>query len=277
MEVKKMNENSPASSNSSSSSSATSSNFTFEGDFLPIDLPHNWFASQIEQITQKIQDLLPQHNAAVVCLQQVFDEVNLLQDENLNLKALTINLEFLVSAAEREILSEISCPIPAGVNQVSDEKTTTDPVPRGGVVPKISVRSKTVSAMNKIINNQAVVGDSNSSNAPATTGSKPLHRLRLTAKSSKDGEQGEEIELEVYKQGMTKTELCKNWEETGECPYGDRCQFAHGVKELRPVIRHPKYKTTICRMITNGGTCPYGHRCHFRHAIDPNEEKEVVL
>ncbi|KAL0733762.1 hypothetical protein Bca4012_009972 [Brassica carinata] len=41
-------------------------------------------------------------------------------------------------------------------------------------------------------------------------------------------EEEEEIELEVYNQGMTKTELCNKWQETGTCPYGDHCQFAHG-------------------------------------------------
>uniref|UniRef100_A0A0D3GB54 C3H1-type domain-containing protein n=1 Tax=Oryza barthii TaxID=65489 RepID=A0A0D3GB54_9ORYZ len=77
------------------------------------------------------------------------------------------------------------------------------------------------------------------------------------------------LEFEVYNQGMFKTELCNKWEETGACPYGDQCQFAHGVAELRPVIRHPRYKTQVCRMVLAGGVCPYGHRCHFRHSITP--------
>ncbi|KAJ1566871.1 mRNA decay activator protein zfp36, partial [Cladochytrium tenue] len=39
-----------------------------------------------------------------------------------------------------------------------------------------------------------------------------------------------------------KTEMCKLWEETRSCRYGDRCQFAHSPEELRPVARHPKWK-----------------------------------
>lgn len=77
------------------------------------------------------------------------------------------------------------------------------------------------------------------------------------------------LEFEVYNQGMLKTELCNKWEETGDCPYGDHCQFAHGIAELRPVIRHPRYKTDVCRMVLAGIVCPYGHRCHFRHSITP--------
>ncbi|KAF8113638.1 hypothetical protein N665_0047s0044 [Sinapis alba] len=79
------------------------------------------------------------------------------------------------------------------------------------------------------------------------------------------------LELEVYRQGMTKTELCNKWQQTGACPYADNCQFAHGVDELRPVIRHPRYKTEVCRMIVTGATCPYGHRCHFRHSLTDQE------
>ena len=85
---------------------------------------------------------------------------------------------------------------------------------------------------------------------------------------SRGKRQEEEAEgIEVNKQGSFKTELCNKWRETGECPYGPQCQFAHGVEELRPVIRHPRYKTEVCRMVLAGVACPYGHRCHFLHAV----------
>jgi len=62
-----------------------------------------------------------------------------------------------------------------------------------------------------------------------------------------------------------KTELCRAYEERGLCRYGDRCQFAHGVAELRALQRHPKYKTELCRTYHTAGFCPYGARCHFVH------------
>nr|GMC97028.1 zinc finger CCCH domain-containing protein 14-like [Ipomoea batatas] len=83
----------------------------------------------------------------------------------------------------------------------------------------------------------------------------------------------EALEFEVFNQGMLKTELCNKWQETGECPYGENCQFAHGIKELRPVIRHPRYKTEVCRMVLAGDNCPYGHRCHFRHSIATDQDR----
>ncbi|XP_046665069.1 protein TIS11 isoform X1 [Homalodisca vitripennis] len=62
-----------------------------------------------------------------------------------------------------------------------------------------------------------------------------------------------------------KTELCRPFEESGECKYGDKCQFAHGGHELRNLVRHPKYKTELCRTFHTVGFCPYGPRCHFIH------------
>ncbi|XP_057491217.1 zinc finger CCCH domain-containing protein 14-like isoform X2 [Actinidia eriantha] len=79
------------------------------------------------------------------------------------------------------------------------------------------------------------------------------------------------LEFEVYNQGMFKMELCNKWQRTGQCPYGDNCQFAHGITELRPVIRQPRYKTEICRTVLAGDECPYGHRCHFRHTLTEAE------
>ncbi|KFB52417.1 AGAP010954-PA-like protein [Anopheles sinensis] len=53
-----------------------------------------------------------------------------------------------------------------------------------------------------------------------------------------------------------KTELCRPYEEAGECKYGDKCQFAHGMQELRNLQRHPKYKTELCRTFHSVGFCP---------------------
>ncbi|NXG09176.1 TISD protein, partial [Sakesphorus luctuosus] len=65
-----------------------------------------------------------------------------------------------------------------------------------------------------------------------------------------------------------KTELCRPFEESGACKYGEKCQFAHGFHELRSLTRHPKYKTELCRTFHTIGFCPYGPRCHFIHNAD---------
>ncbi|KAH6827811.1 hypothetical protein C2S53_017170 [Perilla frutescens var. hirtella] len=88
----------------------------------------------------------------------------------------------------------------------------------------------------------------------------------------KGGKKEQAVEVEVFNQGMFKTELCNKWQQTGACPYRENCQFAHGIDELRPVLRHPRYKTEVCRMVLNGVSCPYGHRCHFRHTLTEQEQ-----
>ncbi|CAB3398051.1 unnamed protein product [Caenorhabditis bovis] len=64
---------------------------------------------------------------------------------------------------------------------------------------------------------------------------------------------------------LYKTELCRSWMDHGRCNYGERCQYAHGESEKRPVPRHPKYKTEACQSFHQTGYCPYGPRCHFIH------------
>ncbi|PUZ41444.1 hypothetical protein GQ55_9G505900 [Panicum hallii var. hallii] len=101
-------------------------------------------------------------------------------------------------------------------------------------------------------------------------------RLRVRASPAKEDTGGKEkddgeVEMEAYGQGALKTELCNKWER-GACPYDGRCRFAHGMEELRPVIRHPRYKTLACQLFAAASGCPYGHRCHFRHSLPSTAE-----
>ncbi|MGH0131986.1 UNVERIFIED_CONTAM: hypothetical protein FKN15_078288 [Acipenser sinensis] len=70
-----------------------------------------------------------------------------------------------------------------------------------------------------------------------------------------------------------KTELCTRYTETGTCKYADKCQFAHGLQELRAPSRHPKYKTEPCRAFHTAGFCQYGPRCLFIHS--PEEQRRA--
>lgn len=73
-----------------------------------------------------------------------------------------------------------------------------------------------------------------------------------------------------------KTEMCRPYEESGHCKYGDKCQFAHGAHELRNLARHPKYKTDLCRTFHTIGFCPYGPRCHFIHNEDEHKLNYII-
>uniref|UniRef100_A0A3Q2Q424 mRNA decay activator protein ZFP36 n=1 Tax=Fundulus heteroclitus TaxID=8078 RepID=A0A3Q2Q424_FUNHE len=70
-----------------------------------------------------------------------------------------------------------------------------------------------------------------------------------------------------------KTELCTSYAASGCCKYAERCQFAHGLRELHVPFRHPKYKTELCRNYHTTGYCYYGGRCLFVH--NPMELRQV--
>ncbi|CBY39153.1 unnamed protein product [Oikopleura dioica] len=72
---------------------------------------------------------------------------------------------------------------------------------------------------------------------------------------------------------LYKTELCRSWQ-FGTCKYVDRCLFAHGEHELRPLVRprHNKYKTEQCITFHTLGFCPYGVRCNFVHDKDEHRQ-----
>ena len=62
-----------------------------------------------------------------------------------------------------------------------------------------------------------------------------------------------------------KTELCKKFQNTGKCPYGFKCRFAHGKEELIIKTQGLNYKKKPCKTFHEKGYCPYGSRCSFRH------------
>ncbi|KAJ3308899.1 hypothetical protein HDV04_000708 [Boothiomyces sp. JEL0838] len=84
-------------------------------------------------------------------------------------------------------------------------------------------------------------------------------------------------ERDNRKKSLYKTELCRSREETGVCPYGPKCQFAHSEAELRVLDRHPKYKSEQCKTFWEKGTCPYGKRCCFIHTSKDDVKKPLMI
>ncbi|CAI8605003.1 unnamed protein product [Vicia faba] len=272
-------------------------------------------------VIQKHQDMVNRHSMCLSRLMEASNEVEALQQENEELRALSKdlqkNLNLLVQASLENRLGRgggssvqtQSIPLDvlhcarglnlgdgkencAGYNnnninnnkellEDSDESSTSviddndvdDEAERFSLPKSISVRSK---GYVKVAQPPAVVTNNN---ACRSTKGAPRSRASSTQPDQaqkvyvRGGQKEEEpLEMTVYNQGMLKTELCNKWQETGACPYTDHCQFAHGIEELRPVIRHPRYKTEVCRMVFAGVVCPYGHRCHFRHALTEQEK-----
>jgi hypothetical protein len=78
------------------------------------------------------------------------------------------------------------------------------------------------------------------------------------------------------KMQLYKTEICRSHSEMGYCKYGNKCQFAHDINELRNVNRHPRYKTETCRTFWEEGSCPYGKRCCFIHIKNKLTENNSI-
>ncbi|ODV83248.1 hypothetical protein CANARDRAFT_25229 [[Candida] arabinofermentans NRRL YB-2248] len=73
------------------------------------------------------------------------------------------------------------------------------------------------------------------------------------------------IDKELY-----KSEMCVQFQTKGNCPYGSKCQFAHGKFELKQVKRAVNWKTKPCSNWSKTGCCRYGKRCCFKHGDDDN-------
>lgn len=102
-------------------------------------------------------------------------------------------------------------------------------------------------------------------------GSSPFSTPQLTPMATPNGAAPPPKNPKLY-----KTELCRSWMDHGRCNYGERCQYAHGEVEKRPVPRHPKYKTEACQSFHQSGYCPYGPRCHFIHNEPPSQYSTPV-
>lgn len=52
----------------------------------------------------------------------------------------------------------------------------------------------------------------------------------------------------IPEEAKYKTEMCKNWIETGKCNYGEKCKFAHGKNELvQKLAANKHFKTKLCK------------------------------
>lgn len=82
------------------------------------------------------------------------------------------------------------------------------------------------------------------------------HLPPITSKQHKQ----QHVNTQLY-----KTELCALFVKLGVCPYGNKCQFAHGENELKDIARPPKWRSKPCANWTKFGSCRYGNRCCFQH------------
>ncbi|XP_039827525.1 putative zinc finger CCCH domain-containing protein 21 [Panicum virgatum] len=210
--------------------------------------------SEVQKAERLLRAITERYNDCFLRLRNATAELADLRRERIRLGAenlhLSLLLEELVVAEQRNQASAVALTPP--LKPVQAEAAS-------GCAPKsISIRSKSfISPKQPLREIQP-------------------QRLRVRASPAKEDTGGKEkddgeVEMEAYGQGTLKTELCNKWER-GACPYDGRCRLAHGMEELRPVIRHPRYKTLACQLFAAGSGCPYGHRCHFLHSLPSTAE-----
>ncbi|EEF34321.1 zinc finger CCCH domain-containing protein 14 isoform X2 [Ricinus communis] len=213
------------------------------------------------------QELCDHYDLCLSRLQSLSKEIDSLRQENADLRLVNNDLLRLLSISSIHNRREIAEP------SRFERRNNTERV----MLPKsISVRSSGYLKLNPAASSSSTRPLLASHNLDQLISGSVHQQQRVRVAGGGGGGGGNKreeaaVEMEVYNQGMWKTELCNKWQETGMCPYGDHCQFAHGITELRPVIRHPRYKTQVCRMVVAGEVCPYGHRCHFRHSLSDQE------
>ncbi|QRG37044.1 hypothetical protein FDK38_001414 [Candidozyma auris] len=88
------------------------------------------------------------------------------------------------------------------------------------------------------------------------------HKSRHTSVSSthSGSPKQKNINTQLY-----KTELCVSYMKMGVCPYGSKCQFAHGEDDLKTVERPANWRSKPCANWAKFGSCRYGKRCCFKH------------
>ncbi|EJS42323.1 cth1p [Saccharomyces arboricola H-6] len=73
---------------------------------------------------------------------------------------------------------------------------------------------------------------------------------------------------QIVNKTLYKTELCESFTIKGYCKYENKCQFAHGLNELKFKKKSNNYRTKPCINWSKLGYCPYGKRCCFKHGDD---------
>jgi hypothetical protein len=88
-------------------------------------------------------------------------------------------------------------------------------------------------------------------------------------KETKMALQPQPTTTQVLTADLYKTELCRAWEKHGSCSFGNKCNYAHGTKELRDRVRVTTFHIQPCvDSVTQKGQCGYGKRCNYAHPGD---------
>ncbi|KAI7902453.1 uncharacterized protein BX663DRAFT_76035 [Cokeromyces recurvatus] len=164
-------------------------------------------------------------------------------------------------------------------------------------------------ATSSVINTAAATKTTTTNNNRTTTQSNGIDQVRSGMKSlsinnkehNKSNYKSHNQQQQPSLSPLYKTRLCERFELEGSCPYGTKCNFAHGVNELRgrtdlqqqsnlqkedrnEMFENQLFKTKLCEKYMRDKFCQYGPKCHFAHGEEelktrPNKktlEEEII-
>jgi hypothetical protein len=84
------------------------------------------------------------------------------------------------------------------------------------------------------------------------------------------------LKNDPHRQAKIKTEMCLNFMKGNKCPFGERCNYAHGEHELKfktlcefenhgIIDDASTYRIHPCFSHVSTGSCPFGQRCLSIH------------
>lgn len=97
---------------------------------------------------------------------------------------------------------------------------------------------------------------------------KPKNDASFSSEKESSAQPKVKSQVQETPKQLYKTELCESFTLKGSCPYGSKCQFAHGLGELKVKKSCKNFRTKPCVNWEKLGYCPYGRRCCFKHGDD---------
>jgi len=70
------------------------------------------------------------------------------------------------------------------------------------------------------------------------------------------------------RRGPREPQECYDFQEKGNCEYGDECRFKHGANDKRDLKTARRAKAGPCYTFQEKGNCEYGDECRFQHIAE---------
>jgi len=184
-----------------------------------------------------------------------------LTEENLMFNAEVDPLDTSARSANRSVSSTSQTYTPY---QAGFDETTQEEVFNFEEQQQLQQSSQKHSHRGNFHHNHKSGSTSSASSTSSSVEANSPNSYAYQAKAQQQTQQNQQASVNTQ---LYKTELCASFMKMGICPYGNKCQFAHGENELKSIERPPKWRSKPCANWSKFGSCRYGNRCCFKHGV----------